>query len=1028
MAYPSPQKIQQQTIPTPRQIADSIGVATPSFIRAPTAQEKKSFFQPPKLSPLKKIANVFLPKKLEFKLPNEFDRRFKQQDVALEETGFLAPPSVVKVPFVNKGFAQPKTSGVFGDTLKFIVETPERTVNTLRDVSSVLKTGKIRPRPDPETEKKIRGVPIRVETSFDEGEKIYQAARDGGFSEGQSRALEAAYTFSAGTLDITVIGSILSSGAKNVLRKVAVPEIEQTTAWRFLGSKPTQKEALDTAKQLLHDIHPDTVIARGGTQAEITASNKLAQDINNAVKIIKEKGIPVTPPTYQRVTRDIARYMEADPNQLLRSNFKLPVEVDAPFAKIAGELPGFRSKSQIPSFGLSTREIEPVGFGSLKPLADEAVKYSSADDFIKAFNNKMKGFDPFGDITKIPKTQSALHQAFMEYTQKPEIQTLYEAGKISDEGALARFYNEVKTQTSVDLSDTDLGATYEPTAKTPEAFTRAEQRSEIRAIKQETMDKAKEIYDKKVAGIKDAKEILARRRSFVRAVQAQFSLSDADLRSITQKDIRLMSNLEFKTYLDLVRVKSEQLAQRRQARTELEVQIKEKELDVEPLRQALNLPKISEMSSAELQTFDETLSSFEKGDVFLSKRKLETVERTELEGIKTYREARERLAAKLGVDIEKINNIKISEFDRFKGPSALAETNPFFKMMVEETAKLRLVREAEFLEIEKTANELASKLQTSFVQKLIPQQKNIVAWFEAKDKSKVALTDEESDLVEFMIQEWGKARDYLIEQKALTKGMKSENYFTHVRRGILEAAKEDGVIQAAKEVFQQYKLDEQTFNILDRETGQVLALDKFFKFALQRTGELKPSANVVGSFLNYMKTFKTKQALDEIVPLINIYAHALTPPGVTKTGLLLHGDLMRFVKEWLNTQKGRRITLLAKEGGKLDFGLQAARTFTTMLDLALSIPVSVATQMGEQAVAFQLLGRGGFLKAKYRSLTPKGRRVVEKYRNLIGKNPWSQLIAPARSIGDRLNEGMFAIFSGCQCSPKQKFPFRFDDG
>lgn len=531
-----------------------------------------------------------------------------------------------------------------------------------------------------------------------------------------------------------------------------------------------------------------------------------------------------------------------------------------------------------------------------------------------------------------------------------------------------------------------------------------------REIKKEVMTNIKTAYDKKVAGIKDNKEILSNRRSLIKAVTKQFGLSDSDLKTITQRDIRLMSNFEFKQFLDNIRAKSEEFMVRRQAQNELVAQINEKELNIEPLREAMKLPPISQMNTEQLRNLDATLEPYKTGDVFLSKRKLEVIDRTDLKDIKTYREAREILAKKIGVKPEDLDKIKIGEFDRFKGFSSLHEKDPFFKMVTEETTKLKLQAEAEYLAIEEQANKLAKKIKTSFIEKIIPQQKNIRAWFEAKDKSTVRLSKEEADLANFMTKEWGKARDELVIKEVMKRGIKSENYFTHIRRGILEAIKEDGLKQALKEIFDQYKLDEANFNILDQETGDVLAMDKFFRFALKRTGGLKPTENILGAFLSYMRTFKKKQALDEIVPLFDTYARALTPPGTTEKGLLLHADMIRFMKEWLNTQKGRRVNLLSKEGGKIDWALKSTKAFTTLLDIGLNLPVSVATQIGEQAIQYQLLGKGKFLKAKYRANTARGRRITNKYRNLVGKNPWTQLIEPMRSVGDRLNEGIFTLF------------------
>lgn len=534
-------------------------------------------------------------------------------------------------------------------------------------------------------------------------------------------------------------------------------------------------------------------------------------------------------------------------------------------------------------------------------------------------------------------------------------------------------------------------------------------------------ERFKNAYDERVSKIRTDKEILKARRNMIRAVQAQFGLSDKDLKSITKRDIRLMTNFEFKQYLDNIQIKSEQLAEWIKARDQLIAQINEKDLDIEPLRKALGLPTIANMSLKDLRDLDVTLEPYVKGDVFLSQRKLETIENTELSGIRTYREAREILAKKLGVSPQDLNNIKISEFDRFKSQSALAEKDPFFQMMVEETAKARLKREAEYLDIERQVNDLAKKRKVKFIDKLVPQQENIVKWFNAEDKSKVELSDVELKLVQLMQDEWIKARDYLIKIKAFEKGRNNENYFTHIRRGILETIREDGVIQAVKEVFNEYQQNELNFNILDQQTGEVMALQKFFQYAMRRSDKLEPSKNVIKAFLTYMRTFKKKQALDEIVPLIDTYAHALSPKETTKTGLLLRGDMVRFTKEWLNNQKGRRITLLAKQNGKIDIALRAMSSMLSLLDIAANLPVSVATAVGEQVIQYQLLGPINFVKAKARALTPKGRRIREKYANIIGKNPWTQLVEPARNVGDRLMEGLYIFFRDANIRRNRNF-------
>jgi len=517
----------------------------------------------------------------------------------------------------------------------------------------------------------------------------------------------------------------------------------------------------------------------------------------------------------------------------------------------------------------------------------------------------------------------------------------------------------------------------------------------------------------KISKIKTAKKILQRRRASINAIKEHFGLSDTDLKNITKRDIRLMSNFEFKQFIDNIQIEAEKFAEKQQAMNELLQQIKDKELNVENLRKAMKLPTMKNMTTEDIRKLDEALKPYKTGDIFLSVRKLETVDRTELKGIKTWREARERLAKRRNTTVEKLETIKVSEFDRFRFDSALAERNDFYKMMVELPAATMLNRQAEYLTIEEKTYKIAKGIKPKgIIGRLVPQQKIVRKFIESPIEKKPEvvkeMTSSEIELATYMTKELEKARDYLVKMEAMKMGR--ENYFTHIRRGTLETIKEDGFIRAGKEILIKEKQEEQNFEILDRITGEVLALDKFFKFAMHRTGQLVPTENTVKAFLSYMKTFKRKQALDEIVPLIDIYAHSLTPKETTKTGLFLHGNLIKFVKEYLNTKKGRHITLIAKQGGKIDRVLRVGMTLTSLRDLAGNIPVSIASELGEQATTYQLLGKKNYLRGKIRQNTKQGRRIIEKYRNFIGKNPWKELVEPAKEIGEKMMEGTFVLF------------------
>lgn len=525
--------------------------------------------------------------------------------------------------------------------------------------------------------------------------------------------------------------------------------------------------------------------------------------------------------------------------------------------------------------------------------------------------------------------------------------------------------------------------------------------------------------------IRSAKEILDSRRAFVRAVQKQFGLSDNDIKSITKRDIRLMDNLQFKQFLDDLRVKAEKLAERRQSINELMTQVKEKALNFENIRKAFKQKRVENMTLEEIKKLDEALEPYQTGDVFLPARRLEVLDRTEMTGLKTWREIKEYFADKLNISSTSIDQFKITEFDRIKWDTLLAEKNEVFKYIVEKLAASRYVREAEYLDIQKQTNKLAGKIKTTLGEKLIPQQKKIMQYLESDNtgKRKIAeqMTDAELELAEYMRDNLWQVYQELITAESLKGSRFADKYITHIRRGFLEAVKEDGVRKAIGEVFLKNKNDELGFKILDGETGEILAFEKFFKYQLKRTGEITPTQNAVKSFLVYMKTYKSKQALDNVVVVLDTLAQAITPKGETETGLALHGDMMKFMKEWLNTKKGRHVKLLATQGSRFERTLNAFKTFLSVKDLGLNIATGIISQGGEQAMNFQMLGAKGVIKGKIRTQTKQGKAIIERYRNFVGENPWGKLVEPAREIKDRLMESVFILFRDASVRANKEF-------
>ena len=132
---------------------------------------------------------------------------------------------------------------------------------------------------------------------------------------------------------------------------------------------------------------------------------------------------------------------------------------------------------------------------------------------------------------------------------------------------------------------------------------------------------------------------------------------------------------------------------------------------------------------------------------------------------------------------------------------------------------------------------------------------------------------------------------------------------------------------------------------MNQKTGEVLPLEKFFRYSLKRTDELVPTKNVSRAVLQYMSAFEKKAALDSIVPKIDVYAHSITPNGMTPRGLELDDSIKRFVKEWLNTKRGRVAdTLLVTPGGPVDWAVRTLIGFTRMIDLGINVPVGLASE------------------------------------------------------------------------------------
>jgi hypothetical protein len=479
--------------------------------------------------------------------------------------------------------------------------------------------------------------------------------------------------------------------------------------------------------------------------------------------------------------------------------------------------------------------------------------------------------------------------------------------------------------------------------------------------------------------------------------------------------------------IELLRIKHIKELELRLKRQAIVALIKIKDLKkTEQLRKSMGFPRISKMNNDQLDQLNEILTETADKDTFLTQRQLETIRLTELKGVKTLSEVRKKLAEKTGKTLEEVSNVEVSAFDNFRYDTALAEKNPFYELMVKEVNKSVLLRETEYLNTEEIINGMINEARRSrkrsLLDKAIPTDKKIFEYLESENKEEVAgtMTREELEAAEYIKEQYAEMRDYLVENQVLDSTI--ENYMVHIRRGFLETWKDDGFVQAFKEVFRQQEQDQAVFNILS-DTGEILPLEKFFKFSMKRTGVLKPTNNVALGFLAYKKAFETKVALDSVVPKLSVYVSALTPPETTPKGLVMDRSLDRFFKTWLNNKRGRKHDLggWLPQGGKLDVLVWGVKGITTILDLGLNIPVGIASQMGEQVTNLTMLGSKKYIKGVARSTTAKGRRILEKNKNFIGRSPYSEFFDPNKNIWGKTTHAMFILFRDAQIRANKIF-------
>lgn len=518
---------------------------------------------------------------------------------------------------------------------------------------------------------------------------------------------------------------------------------------------------------------------------------------------------------------------------------------------------------------------------------------------------------------------------------------------------------------------------------------------------------------------------LKSRRTKILALQQAHNLTDAQMKNVRgPEDPRFMDAKEFNEYFQKLETRAELEGQKKFARDVINHIMEYKNYkNPENLRLAMELPKLQDMTLEDLKQYDEALSKYEKGDVFLGPRMIQTIMNTDLGDVKTVREIRMKLAEQSGTPIKDLDDVRGSWGDKYVYDGALAKRNPLYKYMVTEFTAKGVENDQIIHAIEHKLNTLAKAARRSrplgIFNKLVPQDQIVFDWLETREDEKdlyaktYRMTKQELEYAEFVQALYREWRDVLIEKGTLKKWR--DAYITHTTRSFLERWKDDGFIRSVSSMFKNSGMERTDFDAVG-DTGEVLGLEKFFKYSLPREGNLIPSKNVARVVMSYARNFYKKQALDAMIPKIEAYTFSLQRkpgPNVPKdpTGLGVDGKLQKFVKQWINNKKGRQIDGLVSQGSRIDNTLRALNLFLAVFDLALNLIGQTANMVGGVFANFTGLTTKNFIKGAARVATPRGRALMRKYPGMVGHSPIERFASAANDIGDTLAAGLFYIMS-----------------
>ncbi|OIO39101.1 MAG: hypothetical protein AUJ71_01410 [Candidatus Omnitrophica bacterium CG1_02_49_16] len=531
-------------------------------------------------------------------------------------------------------------------------------------------------------------------------------------------------------------------------------------------------------------------------------------------------------------------------------------------------------------------------------------------------------------------------------------------------------------------------------------------------------------------GKRQQMRIIWKRGRIIRNAQDAFVIGDKTAKEIIgdlgMNRIHLMSNQEFEDFMLKFNEKAYERRATLDARIVAESIIQNNQYGKwENLLNTMGLPALSKMDEEQANRFVAALEKYQFGDVFLTTRQIETVNRTKWGDIKTEREMFANMQVVMGFGREEMANLTAPENKgKFTPWLKLSRVHPFFNWLVSRRMEAKIQEEREYHEIEEQVNSLTRAARASrrkqmglgkrMLDILVPMDEIVFGYMEAKDKDawrkKHDMSADEIALADYLHVNFHGVYDYI---KANRGTRERQNYMTHIRRNFFETLRESNIKTAFAEILRGQREEEAVFKIIG-DTGEVLAYDKFFGFSLPRSGALAPSKNIARASLAYFRAAARMRAMDAFVPeaMVALQAHKAVI-GFTPKGLAKDPTLELFVKEFMNDAKGRKMEYLGvAQGSRTDIAARALITWVAIKYLGGNVATAIANFIGDFVVVFWELKLRETAQGIGRSFQlPTVHAVNKKFRFFTGRNPLVELFDPSYNMPTRFLKALMVLMS-----------------